>query len=399
MFFFYLFALCFRFIYSDCPSSYPYSPRNGVFSGASWEYFCDYWQLEQPGYGNISFSAKGNDIYVGIFDTDSTKNFKYALVIGGWSNTETHLYKRGSFKNSLYTSKFSIENVSNWNRFQISVNKYKNSISLYYQGKMMFNFIDSNFAAASSKYVSFSQYSTNVQIKELFCPSWPYSPKNAVNSGGDWEYFCNDWILPDSGTGIVKFSAKGNDWYLGLFDEIFTNYFEFLIIFSGWNNSQTAIKENGNLSNLVYSAPVFIENVTIFNNFTVLFNKNISLITINMNGEWVFSYRPSSIKGKWISFSQYSNNVLIQNVTIQAACIASNDIFWLRTMNQNYEFIQISYKNSEYRLAIGDYLTCGTFPNVLNVKNFESQNSSKKWSSVNIFLTLSLIFIVVFLFN
>lgn len=395
MFFFYLFSLYFRFIYSDCPSSYPYIPRNGVFSGDSWEYFCENWQINQPGYGNISFMAKGNDIYVGIFDTISTKNFKYALIIGGWSNSETHIYKRGSFTTTIYTSKFSIQNISNWNRFQISINKYKKSISLYYQDQMMFNYIDPNFAASNSIYVSFSQYSTNVQIKEFFCPLLPYSPDNAVHSGGNWEYFCSNWKLPDNGAGIVKFSAKGNDWYLGLFEEVFTKNFEFLIIFSGWNNTQSAIKENGNLSNIVYSAPIYIENVTIFNNFTVLFNKNISLITINMNGKWVLSYRPQSIEGKWISFSQYSNNVLIENISIQAACIATHDIFWIRTMNQNYEFIDISYNNNDYSLAVGEYLSCGAFPNVLNLKIFETQNSNKKIC----FSIICLILILILMLN
>lgn len=353
--------------YTRCPS-YPYKPKNGVFTGGSWEYFCSDWELEEPGFGYISFQAKGTDIYLGIFDIKDTKYFKYAFIIGGWDNKETHVYKKGSFSSTLATYKFGIPDPSKKDFFKFLVNKYNKTISFFFKEKMVFNLYDRNFEASNSLYVSFSQYSNGVEI-DMPCPSLPYTPKNDVYpNGGNWDYFCNQWKLPDKGSGIINFIASGNDWYLGVFKEEFTKNFQYAIIFSGWGNSKSILMTNGDFDSKIYESNVSLGNSYLYlNQYSVLFSK-VDLgymIAVSLNGSWGFSTIVPDINGRWIAFSQYKTNFVISNISIESVSQSDpKNLFWMRPYTDN-QFKTFMIWN--YKFISGNFLPCNNFPQVVTI--------------------------------
>lgn len=341
-----------------CPS-YPYAPRNGVFQGgADWEYFCNNWNLAQGGTGEVNFQAKGNDIYIGLFDSpnEGTSNYKYAIIIDGWSNTQTAIYKRNW--SQVKAVSHTISDTSVYNQFRLVFDAASKTIALYYNGNEVFNYFAHDYQASNAKYITFSQYGSNVVINPgnasttttTTCVSYPYSPRNGVFSGADWQYYCDEWKLPANGTGIVNFAAKGNDWYLGLFDTKNTKTFKYAIIFAGWSNSQASLYKNGDWNTAYASVKVAVSDVNSYNNYSVSFNQPDQTIAVSMNGNWIFSYYDPSYEAassSWVSFSQYSSNVVIQEVKTEYFCGQDPSKF---------SFLEKKKKNSEKRIFVKDKL-------------------------------------------
>ena len=316
-------------LYNDCPT-YPYQPRNGVFTGSYWEYYCPDWSLSQPGNGNVSFFATGNDVYVGLFDQVNTKTFKYAIIFSGWSNTQVKLYKNGDFNTAIASANFQIPNVNIPNSFNFVFNKNQKTISVYFNDQLAFNFVDSNYLtqAGSAQLISISQYSSNVVLYKN-CPDYPYNARNGVFTGSYWEYFCNDWKLPTNGSGTISFQAKGNDLYVGLFDSPNTKTFKYAIIFAGWSNSAVALYKNGDFNTQLLTMKATVPDLTVYNNYTVGFSANKSVVAMYMNGNLVFAYGDTTFNApnaRWVSLSQYSSNVWFQNIKVGTTCAVKSFI-------------------------------------------------------------------------
>lgn len=331
-------------IYKNCPN-YPYSPRNGVYSGDTWEYFCDDWNLAKPGTGEVAFQASGSDIYVGFFDTNNTKSFTYALILS-WHNSETRLFRSGSFKKVVSSASSSVDSTDASNSYKVVLDENSKTITVFVNSKQVFKYVDSTYLASNSKYVSFSQYFSSVSITKN-CPDFPYSPRNGVFTGSYWEYFCKQWRLPSNGTGIVNFQAKGNDWYLGFFDQENVKTFKYAIIFGGWSNTALGLYENDFSTSLV-SAKVAIKNTDQYNNYSVSVNQATQTISIAMNGIWVLSYYDVSYSGgnsSWFSFSQYSSNVAVRNITVEYFCGQDPSKFAIFAEKKKIEENKIFLKN------------------------------------------------------
>jgi hypothetical protein len=312
---------------ADCPTSYPYSPKSGVYSGGNWEFWCNDWKLAQPGNGVINFRATGNDIYVGLFDTTNTQTFKYALIISGWGNAQIQIFKNGSFGSGYGSTNFQVPFLDAANSWSVIFSKSAQSVTVLFNGNTVFSYVDSGYAsqAGNAQYISFSQYSTNVALYQD-CPTYPYSPRNGVMGGASWEYYCSQWKLPVNGSGIVNFQAKGNDMYIGLFDSVSNKTFKYAIIYGGWGNIGLAVYKNGDLSTQYLTMKV-TEDVINFNNYSIGYSASKSALAMYLNGALVFAFgdtKYNALNASFISFSQYSSNVLIQNVNSGSVCGVSS---------------------------------------------------------------------------
>ena len=322
-----------------CPK-YPYNPRNGVFcNGNTWEYFCPSWFLPQPGNGTVTFKAQGNDIYIGLFEKIGILKFQYALIISGWNNTFIHLYKNGDWDNSIHEEYYHLEDTKSISEWAITFCKEDSSVNVRHQGKTVFHFKDSAYNASNAAYISFSQYSGNVVIHEVeaMLPileakmeikmntdidnivKYPYVPRSGVFHGAPWDKFYPEWRLPVPGMGLISFTAKGNDIYVGLFNEPNTKKFQYGIIISGWNNTEAKVYKNGNWSKEVISAPAIIANPKQLNKFGILFNSRKETVAVIINSHIVLTfYDPNynASQAQWISLSQYGDNVIIDQVDV-----------------------------------------------------------------------------------
>jgi len=151
---------------AKCPSSYPYSPRNGVFQGGKWECFSSEWTFKTLGSGVINFNAEGNDWYIGIFDTPNTLAFKYAIIFAGWSNTQVKIFKNGSFGTAIATANATAPLNNALNAYQVRFSAEDKTISFSMNGVTMIEFKDTVWNAPNAKYYSMSQYSANVVVYE-----------------------------------------------------------------------------------------------------------------------------------------------------------------------------------------------------------------------------------------
>ena len=310
-------------LYQDCPT-YPYQPRNSVWNGGYWEYFCSDWKLSQPAEGSISFAATGNDMYVGLFDTVNSKTFKYAIIFAGWSNSQIHLYKNGDFNNAISSVNFNVPVTDVPNAYKFVFSQSSKTITVYFNGQLAFNFVDSNYVTqtAGAQFISIAQSGSNVVLYQN-CPTYPYNARNGVFSGAYWEYFCKNWQLPENGTGILSFQAKGNDFYVGLFDNINTKAFKYAIIFAGWGNSQLGLYKNGDSSTQFLNVKLNVPDVNVYNNYSIGFSSNKSTIAAYMNGKLIFAYGDTTWyapNARWISLSQAGTNVWFQNITVDTVC-------------------------------------------------------------------------------
>jgi len=186
--FFISFSFLIVSFFAACPN-YPYTP----LGGANWEYWCDDWQLAEPGNGNISFNATGNDFYVGLFDNQTAQGLQYVLKIAGEGNANSWLGNFTSARISPFVP-FSIPDITRTNLWTVEFNKSQKSISVSYEGTVIFSYVDSNYLnqAGNAQYISFSQCVNSVVLYKD-CPTYPYSPRNGVDlSVAYWEYFCPD---------------------------------------------------------------------------------------------------------------------------------------------------------------------------------------------------------------
>ena len=323
----------------SCPS-YPYHPRNGVFcNGNTWEYFCPSWFLPQPGNGTVAFKAQGNDIYIGLFEKMGVLKFQYAIIISGWSNTLIHLYKNGDWDNHIHEEYYQVNDTKSITEWAITFCKEDSSVNLRHNGKTVFHFKDSAYNASNASYISFSQYSNNVVIHEVEAmlpvldakmetktttdidniAKYPYIPRKGVFDGAPWEKFHPEWKLPTPGTGLIFFTAKGNDIYVGLFNEPNSKKFQYGIIIAGWNNSEVKVFKNGSWAKEVISAPARITNPKQINKFAIMFNAGKATVAVIINSHLVLTlYDPNynASQAQWISFSQYGENVIIDHVEV-----------------------------------------------------------------------------------
>ena len=257
-----------------------------------------------------------------MFEEQNTKDFKYALIISGWSNSQIKLYTSGSFGSAIASSDFSVGDVNDINAYQVIFDEATQIIQVIVNGYLAFSFVDSNYQASNAQYISFSQYSSNVVIggdsnvvqHVEQCPNYPYSPRNGVFEGGDWEFFCSAWNLAQPGTGSLIFNATGNDIYVGLFDEPFSKNFQYAFIISGWSNTLIHLYTAGSFGTAIAEMPFSVKNVDVYNNYEVDFDASTKTFKIFVNGQIVFQYTDpnySAGNAQYISFSQYSSNVVI----------------------------------------------------------------------------------------
>jgi len=135
-----------------------WAPRAGGFNGV--------WDISKAfSYSNgLEFSAKGNDIYLAVFDKGSA-TWSHLIIMSGWSNTETHVYKNGNINTAICVNKMTIKDVNAENKFKVEYDTKDKKINLWYNGVQYVSCVDPTWVVTSAaKEFVFSQYSTNVKI-------------------------------------------------------------------------------------------------------------------------------------------------------------------------------------------------------------------------------------------
>jgi hypothetical protein len=284
-----------------------FSPANGVNGGGQ------PWQSNGGSMGNVlSFSAVGNDIYIGLFNGMNSQNFLYSIVIAGWSNTQSCIYTNNNFGGAANCSKSNI-NVNNQNNYIISFDNTNNEVDLLINGVLVLSWKDPNYQGNNVNYVRFSQYSSNVQI----CPPQNLSygpgpgcffPQNGVISGTTpWQNNGNSF------NGALAFQATGNDIYVGLFSQSNLQSFLYAFIISGWGNTETNLYTANNFSTAVAKVNTNL-NLSLTNSFVITVNPNVSTINLYINGNLSLSWTDQNYQGNninWVQYSQYAQNVQI----------------------------------------------------------------------------------------
>jgi len=319
----------------------PYTAPTGGL-GNTWKDSADKWTLPQPGNGILTYVARGNDQYIGLFDTQTVvgAQFKYAIIFGGWGNTLAHIYKNGNFATDVYEFNAHVVDPTKISIYQIIFNQEEASITFFMNGAKIGSWVDpQGWNAPSATHISFSQYSSNFVIYNAYTTpigvqalckeiataalAYPYTPPTG-GLGNTWKITAPEWTLPNYGSGILTYAAKGNDQYIGLFatENVVNAKFKYGIIFAGWNNAECHIYKNGDFGTAVGSFPANVVDVNAINIYHIIFNKAKATITIIMNGVKVGSWTDPSgwnaPQATHISFSQYSSNFVIYSAHTRA---------------------------------------------------------------------------------
>ena len=307
-------------LFAACPN-YPYTPETGVIE--LWEFFCDNWILAQPGNGSFSFNATGNGIYLGLFDNQTNIGCKYILEIGGGSNSEILLLSGADINTQISFSSFTIPYTAMTNLWTVEFDEYQKSISVLYEGTVVFSYVDINYLnlASNAQYISFGQSDNNVVLYQD-CPTYPYTPRSGVNSGGYWEYFCPDWYLANPGDGSISFYATGNDLYVGLLDTWGSVVTKYHLLIASYGNAYIALLKNddwpGGVSStlILHAEPFSVPNTSAIYAYTIAFTKSTNTIAVYFNQNLVFSYVDVNYtnqvgSAQYISFSQWQNYDII----------------------------------------------------------------------------------------
>jgi Tfp pilus assembly protein PilW len=296
------------------------SPKAGGFSGV-WDTTKAFKYRR-----NFKFAAKGNDIYLATFNKNNLKTFLHLIIISGWNNSQTKVYRNGNIQNSICETNMKIADVNAPNKFKVKYNKKAKTIQLWYNGKLALSCFDPQWPAAKAERFIFSQYGSNVQIckrrrrKHHHKKHHHHKKQNATQ--------CKRPVAPKQGgfSGVwdttkafkyrnnFKFAAKGNDIYLATFAKDNLKSFLHLIIISGWNNSQTKLYRNGNIQNSICDTNMKIADVNAFNKFKIKFNKDAKTIQLWYDGKLAIScFDPQwpAAKAESFIFSQYGTNVQI----------------------------------------------------------------------------------------
>jgi len=88
-----------------------------------------------PFRNNYQFSASGNDIYLADFDPNNNTTFTHMIIISGWNNAETHVFRNGDITTPICNVKMSIPNVNSVNDFRVLYDETNKNIQLYLNGK------------------------------------------------------------------------------------------------------------------------------------------------------------------------------------------------------------------------------------------------------------------------
>jgi len=274
---------------------------------------------------NFEFMASGNDIYLGVFGNSSRSNYTHMIVISGWSDKDTAVFRNGDINDPICTVQMAIADVNIVNMFKVDYNPVNQVIELWYDGKQYLNCTDPQWTANNypQKFI-FSQYGTNVQICNNHKLSWRRSQNSckvrySPRQGGYYNKWDHSMAIPYSK--YYEFEAKGNDIYLADFDNSTSNYTH-LIVISGWNDNETAVYRNGDIVNAICAMNMHIDNVNATNNFRVAYDIENSLIKLWSNGvQYLNCYDPLWKKATYVPksktrpvkrrfvFSQFGKNV------------------------------------------------------------------------------------------
>jgi len=137
---------------------FPYSPRQNALHSVPWECFKEEWKFKEQGNGIIEFYAIGYDLYVAVFDSKWSTLYKYAIVIAGWGNQWTKIYKDGSLSNEIAAFKVGIPDITTPTHYKLEFNKNERKIKLFLNGKIVVDFQDKAWNAPFAQYYSFSQW-------------------------------------------------------------------------------------------------------------------------------------------------------------------------------------------------------------------------------------------------
>jgi hypothetical protein len=114
----------------------------------------------------IEFLGKGNDFYVAVFDKENTNKFLYAIVYGGWNNSQTKVFK-DNLSNPICSYKLKVENVNVQIKYNFDFNPSTGLITGFANGKKVISCKGlANYKAGTALHWGFSSYNGGVTI----CP-------------------------------------------------------------------------------------------------------------------------------------------------------------------------------------------------------------------------------------
>jgi len=114
----------------------------------------------------LKFRSQGNDIYIADFDSASKSSWTHLFIIGGWSNSATHVYANNNIATPICSVNTGIANITEWTKFKVNYDEKNKNMKLYQNGKLLISCHDPNWKPANDKgrVFVYSQYSSNVKI-------------------------------------------------------------------------------------------------------------------------------------------------------------------------------------------------------------------------------------------
>lgn len=127
---------------------------------------------------SIEFSVKGKDFYVGIFEKNQNGPFFYTVVYGGWTNSQSVVFKNDRNNQLCTYPGVKVKNENGKTNYKIVYNKSAKTFSGFDSGVKTF---ECKVDSVNAKYWGFSSWLGDVEI----CPPSGINNTNGGNGGAN----------------------------------------------------------------------------------------------------------------------------------------------------------------------------------------------------------------------
>jgi hypothetical protein len=113
---------------------------------------------------NIEFDGYGFDFYIGIFSADKQSSNIYTIIYGGWSNTQTKVFKEKVNGDTVCSFNIGVANPNDKTSYKLIIDKKLGTITMNANGKESFNCKIPNMNVIDLNYYAFASYLVGPKI-------------------------------------------------------------------------------------------------------------------------------------------------------------------------------------------------------------------------------------------
>lgn len=201
------------------------------------------WSLPEPGWGVITFNAKGtNDAILAISTLPGGAGEKYEIVIGGWVNNRS-VIRRGIGGPELTSAPVGLASTTESNQLWVALDRSTGKIQVGRgaPGQDVFlSYTDPAFLA-TAQHFTFTSWNAPVEYTAI-ATRGPADVLSVPARTGAYDWG-RTWSLPEPGRGVVTFTAQtSNDVHIAFSTQPGGAGERYEVVIGGWANGRSVLR-------------------------------------------------------------------------------------------------------------------------------------------------------------